>query len=100
MLAAVLAALLAYELPHLLERSSGNSSAAVPAAPAAATPTTRVEAALAGRGTAPIRSRAKSLPNGDAHAVSGGGPDPFTASPAIFVVVRREHAGSRSRSRS
>jgi hypothetical protein len=77
-LAAVLVALLAYELPKILNRSSGNSSAAVPAAPAAATPR-HVLRYVGGSGADPFAP--KTLSNGDAHAVSGGGPDPFTGSP-------------------
>jgi hypothetical protein len=76
-LAAVLAALLAYEVPHLLKRSSGDSSAAVPAAPAASTPKP-VSRHGGGAGADPFA--VKSLPDGDAHAVAGGGPDPFKAS--------------------
>src|SRR4029450_13759511 len=77
-LAAVLAALLAYEVPHLLKRSSGNSSAAVPAAAAASIPKKPVSRHGGGRGFAPFA--VKSRPDGDAHAVAGGGPDPFNAS--------------------
>ena len=78
-LVAVLAVLLACEVPHLLNRSSGSSSAAVPAAPAASTPK-HVSRPGGGSGADPFA--AKSLPNGDAHAVAGGGPDPFTPSSA------------------
>ena len=84
-LAGVLAVLLAYELPHLLGRSSGNSSAAVPAAPAASIPEPASgsgDTPLAGAGTGADPFAAKSLPNGDAHAVNAGGPDPFTRSSA------------------
>jgi hypothetical protein len=78
-LAAVLAALLAWEVPHLLNRSSGSASAAVPAAPAAST-TKRVSRHGGGNGADPFAP--KSVPDGDAHAVGGGGPDPFTRSSA------------------
>ena len=77
-LVAVLAALLAYELPKILKRSSGSSVAAVPAAPAALTPR-HVSRHGGGTGVDPFAPKA--LSNGDAHAVSGGGPDPFTGSP-------------------
>ena len=78
-LTAVLAALLAYELPKILNRSSANSSAAVPAARAAATPRHTSRYVGGGNGADPFAPR--TLSNGDAHAVSGGGPDPFTGSP-------------------
>jgi hypothetical protein len=78
-LAAVLLALLAYEGPQILERAGGNSSAAVPAAPAASSPK-RVSRHGGGNGADPFA--VKSLPDGDAHAVAGGGPDPFTRSSA------------------
>ena len=55
-LAAVLVGLLAYEVPHLLKRSSGNSSAAVAAAPAASIPEPERKR-LPAVGTAPIRSQ-------------------------------------------
>ena len=78
-LAGVLAAMLAYEVPHLLKRSSVSSPVAVPAAPAASTPK-HVSRHGGGNGADPFA--AKSLPDGDAHAVAGGGPDPFTRSSA------------------
>jgi hypothetical protein len=78
-LAAVLVALLAYEVPQILKRSSGNSSAAVPAAPAASS-LKRVSRQSGRNGADPFA--VKSLPDGDAHAVAGGGPDPFTRSSA------------------
>ena len=77
-LAAVLAALLAWEVPHLLNRSSGSNLAAAPAARAASTPR-HVPRHVGGSGADPFAPKA--LSNGDAHAVSGGGPDPFTGSP-------------------
>jgi hypothetical protein len=77
-LAAVLGALLAYEVPHLLKRSSGNSSAAVPVAAAASIPKKPVSRHGGGGGVDPFAIQ--SLPDGDAHAVAGGGPDPFNAS--------------------
>ena len=80
-LAAVLVALLAYQLPNLLERSGGDSSAAVAAAPAA--PIRKLERKQlpgGGNGTDPFA--VKSLPNGDARAVAASGPDPFTGQSA------------------
>ena len=77
-LVAALAVILAWEVPNLRARSSGSSSAAVPAAPAAAAPR-HVPRHVTGSGADPFAP--KSLSNGDAHAVSGGGPDPFTGSP-------------------
>jgi len=77
-LVAALAVILAWEVPHLRARSSGSSSAAVPAPPAAAAPR-QVPRHVSGNGADPFAP--KSLSNGDAHAVSGGGPDPFTGSP-------------------
>ena len=77
-LVGVLVALLAYELPKLINGSGGNTSA-VSAAPAASIPSPegkRLQAA--GKGADPFA--VKSLPNGDAHAAGGGGPDPFTKS--------------------
>jgi hypothetical protein len=80
-LAAVLVALLAYQLPQLLERSSGNSSAAVPAAPAASIPEPERKR-LPGGGNGADPFAVKSLPNGDARAVTASGPDPFTGQSA------------------
>lgn len=77
-LAVVLAVLLAWEVPHLMNRSSGSSSAAAAAAPAASTPR-HVSRHVGGNGADPFAPKA--LSNGDPHAVSGGGPDPFTGSP-------------------
>jgi hypothetical protein len=80
-LAVVFAALLAYEVPHILKRSNGSSSAA-PAAPTATTPTPasgHEAKRLPGSGNGADPFAAKSLPNGDAHAAAAGGPDPFTA---------------------
>ena len=77
-LVAALAVILAWEVPNLRARSSGSSSAAVPAAPAAAAPR-HVPRHVTGSGADPFAP--KSLSNGDANAVSGGGPDPFTGSP-------------------
>ena len=77
-LVAALAVILAWEVPNLRARSSGSSSAAVPAAPAAAAPR-HVPRHVTGSGADPFAP--KSLSDGDAHAVSGGGPDPFTGSP-------------------
>src|SRR5262245_6869714 len=77
-LAAVLAALLAYEVPQLLERSSagGSAQAATPAASIRKPENKR--APRGGSGADPFA--VKSLPDGDAHAVTAGGPDPFKAS--------------------
>jgi hypothetical protein len=79
-LAAVLVALLAYELPHVLKRSSGNSSA-VPAAPAASIRKPESKR-LRGGGNGADPFAVKSLPNGDARAVTASGPDPFTGQSA------------------
>jgi hypothetical protein len=91
-LAAVLAVLLAYEVPHLLKRSSGNSSAAVPAAPAPSTPKP-VSRHGGGSGADPFAI--KSLPDGDAHAVAGGGPDPFNASSSSSAATSTTALPSR-----
>jgi hypothetical protein len=78
-LLAILAALLAWEVPKLLERSSGDSSSAVPAAtPASIGQIKPKQAAGVGNGADPFA--VKSLADGDAHAVTSGGPDPFNAS--------------------
>jgi hypothetical protein len=77
-LVAALAVILAWEVPNLRARSSGSTSAAVPAAPAAAAPR-HVSRHVGGSGADPFAP--KSLSDGDAHAVTGGGPDPFTGSP-------------------
>jgi hypothetical protein len=79
-LAALLVGLLAYQLPHMLKRSSGNSSA-VAAAPAASTPEPERKR-LPGRGNGADPFAVKSLPNGDARAVTASGPDPFTGQSA------------------
>jgi hypothetical protein len=91
-LAAVLAVLLAYEVPHLLKRSSGNSSA-VPAAAAASIPKKPVSRHGGGSGVDPFAI--KSLPDGDAHAVAGGGPDPFNASSASSAATSTAALPSR-----
>jgi len=88
-LVAVLAALLAYELPKILKRSSGSTVAAVPAAPAASTPR---HVSRHGGGTGGDAFAPKALSNGDAHAVSGGGPDPFTGSPGSSSSFARPAA--------
>jgi hypothetical protein len=80
-LAVVLVALLAYQLPHVLERSSGNSSPAVAAAPAASTREPERKR-LPGGGNGADPFAVKSLANGDARAVATGGPDPFTGQSA------------------
>jgi len=91
-LAAVLVALLAYEVPHLLKRSSGYSSAAVSATPAASTPKP-VSSHGGGSGADPFA--VKSLPDGDAHAVAGGGPDPFNASSSSSAATSTAALPSR-----
>ncbi len=88
-LAAVLAVMLAWEIPHLLKRSSGSGLAAVSAAPAASTPR-HVPRHVGGSGGDPFAPKA--LSNGDAHAVSGGGPDPFTGSPGSSSSFARPGA--------
>jgi hypothetical protein len=80
-LAAVLAALLAWQVPSLLNRSSGSSSAAMPLATPASTPKHVSSYRGGGNGADPFAP--KSLPDGDAHAAAGGGPDPFTKSSAF-----------------
>jgi hypothetical protein len=92
-LAAVLAVLLAYEVPHLLKRSSGNGSAAVPAAAAASIPKKPVSRHGGGIGVDPFA--VKSLPDGDAHAVAGGGPDPFNASSSSSAATSTAALPSR-----
>jgi hypothetical protein len=92
-LAAVLAVLLAYEVPHLLKRSSGNSSAAVPAAAAASIPKKPVSRHGGGSGADPFAIQ--SLPDGDAHAVAGGGPDPFNASSSSSAATSTAALPSR-----
>ena len=92
-LAAVLAALLAYEVPHLLKRTSGDSSAAVPAASAALIPKKPVSRHGGGSGVDPFAIQ--SLPDGDAHAVAGGGPDPFNASSSSSAATSTAALPSR-----
>jgi hypothetical protein len=77
-LLAILAVLLAWQLPHLLKRSGGNSSAAAAAPPSSIAKTERKQAPGGGNGADPFA--VKSLPDGDAQAVTAGGPDPFKAS--------------------
>jgi hypothetical protein len=79
-LLAVLVGLLVYEVPQLLERSSGNSSA-VPAAPAASIRKPESKR-LPGGGNGVDPFAVKPLSNGDAHAVGAGRPDPFTGQSA------------------
>jgi hypothetical protein len=82
-LGVVLVALLVFQLPRLLGRSDSSSSGAVPAAPAASIPgavSGQHGKPASGKGADPFATKA--LPNGDAHAVAAGGPDPFTASSA------------------
>ena len=81
-LAVVLVALLAYEVPHVLKRSGSGSTAAAPAAPSAAvaTPAPGHEAKrLRGSGNGADPFAVRSLPNGDSRPAAAGGPDPFTA---------------------
>jgi hypothetical protein len=92
-LAAVLAVLLAYEVPQLLKRSSGNGSAAVPAAPAASIPKKPVSRQGGGNGVDPFAI--KSLSDGDAHAVAAGGPDPFNASSSSSAATSTAALPSR-----
>jgi hypothetical protein len=91
-LAAVLAVLLAYEVPHLLKRSSVNSSAAVSAAPVQSTPK---PVSRHGRGSGADPFAVKSLPDGDAHAVADGGPDPFKASSSSSAATSTAALPSR-----
>jgi len=84
-LVAALAVILAWEVPHLLKRSSGNSSAAVPAASAALIPKKPVSR----------HGAIQSLPDGDAHAVAGGGPDPFNASSSSSAATSTAALPSR-----
>src|SRR5262245_26461321 len=76
-LLAILAALLAWEIPHLRERSRDDSSSAAGAPPASIRQTERKQAPGGGTGADPFAFKA--LPDGDAHAVASGGPDPFKA---------------------
>jgi hypothetical protein len=91
-LSAVLAVLLAYEVPHLLKRSSGNSSA-VPAAAVASIPKKPVSRHGGGSGVDPFAPQL--LPDGDAHAVAGGGPDPFNASSSSSAATSTAALPSR-----
>jgi len=74
-LSAVLAAMLAYEVPHLLKRSAAPSQAA-PAATRPATP--HGTKTLHGGYVGADPFVAKAVPNVDARAVRSGGGDPFT----------------------
>jgi hypothetical protein len=93
-LVGVLAALLAYQLPHMLGGSSDDSAAGVPTAAAPSIPepvsgSEKTRVAVPASSADPFA--AKSLPNDDAHAVTAGGPDPFTrssASPSTSVASR------------
>jgi hypothetical protein len=83
-LAVILVALLAYEIPHVLAQPHGNRTSTAPAAQAATTPLTasgHQAKPLSGSGNGTDPFAAKSLPNGDVRAVAGG-PDPFTPSAA------------------
>ena len=83
-----LARVLAWEVPNLLHRGpAAAASAAVPAAPAAASPKTRAEALRIGKRRRSVRPRA--LSNGDAHAAPLPGRDPFACSAGrIFATPR------------
>ena len=88
-LAAVLGVLLAYQVPRVLG-SVDSGSLAVPAAPAAASPepvSSPDRARLGGSGNGADPFAVVSLPNGDARAVAGGGPDPFTGRSAASSSV-------------
>jgi hypothetical protein len=77
-LIAALVVILAWEVPNLLNRSGGSSSATtMPVTPAASTPK---HFSRHGGGTGGDPFAVKALPNGDAPAVTSGGPDPFKAS--------------------
>ena len=79
-LAVVLVALLAFQVPRLLDRSGSTGSAAAPAAPAASIPAPvsgREGKRVSGKGSDPFAVR--SLPNGDSRVAAAGGPDPFSA---------------------
>jgi hypothetical protein len=79
-LAVVLVALLAYQLPHVLKRSDGNSSSAASAVPSSSPPVARHDAKpLHGAGIGADPFAVEALPNRDARAAAAGGPDPFTA---------------------
>jgi hypothetical protein len=102
-LVVVLAGLLAYELPHMLKRSDGNSSSATSAAsaPSSSAPAPRHDAKpLHGSRTGADPFAVKALPNRDARAAAAGGPDPFTApappapSPAVSAPAPPAAAAS------
>jgi hypothetical protein len=85
-LAAVLAALLAWQLPHVLNRSSASSPSAA-AAPALPAPTLHGGAkSRHGAGGDPFAGTP--LPNQDARAATAGGPDPFKGGPSAVVAQR------------
>jgi hypothetical protein len=78
-LVVVLAALLAWEVPHLLKRSGASSPTAASTVPAPApAPRHRVQP-LHGGGVGSDPFAGKPGPSQDAHAVAGGGSDPFSA---------------------
>ena len=76
-LVVVLAALLAWEVPHLLKRSGASSPTAASTVSAAA-PRHRAQP-LHGRGAGADPFAGKPGQSQDARAVAGGGTDPFTA---------------------
>jgi hypothetical protein len=94
MLTVVLAALLAYEVPHLLKRSEASSPTA-DSGPSGAGPAARQGArSLHGGRVGADPFVAKAIQNGDARAVVGGGGDPFTGrGPAAPLTAPRPLPG-------
>jgi hypothetical protein len=84
-LAVVLAALLAWQLPHVLNRSSASSPSAA-AAPALPARLHREAKSRHGAGGDPFAGTP--LPNQDARAATAGGPDPFKGGPSAVVPQR------------
>ena len=78
MLAAVLVALLAYEVPHLLNALQRQQLGGGARGPGRIDSGHRERKRLPAAGNGADPFAVKPLPNGDAHAVGGGGPDPFT----------------------
>jgi hypothetical protein len=80
-LAALLIALLAFELPRMLKRSGASSSSlgSVFTPPSTGGGAGHQPKALRGARAGADPFAAKSLPNADARAAAAGGPDPFTA---------------------
>jgi hypothetical protein len=79
-LVVVLAALLAWEVPHVLKRSGASSptAASTVPVPTASAPQHKAQP-LRGGGTGADPFAGKPGPSQDAHAVAGGGSDPFSA---------------------